>query len=105
MIKRFIGICVAAAVLAVTGKMVSDYAETKPSLKNVKDKLKKTGKDFTADCKEVLVLQNAFSLVNFQQKIQCQQKPVSLVLFQRQCCCTTSICSIVFFFRGFSQKN
>lgn len=43
-----------AAVLAVTGKMVSDYAETKPSLKNVKNKLKKTGKDFTTDCKEVL---------------------------------------------------
>lgn len=36
MIKRFIGTCVAAAALAVTGKMVSDYAETKPSLKNVK---------------------------------------------------------------------
>ena len=44
MIKRFIGTCVAATALAVTGKMVSDYAETKPSLKNVKDKLKKTGK-------------------------------------------------------------
>ena len=54
MIKRFIGTCVAAVALAVTGKMVSDYAETKPSMKNVKDKLKKTGKDFTADCKEVL---------------------------------------------------
>lgn len=33
--------------------MVSDYAETKPSLKNVKDNLKKTGKDFMADCKDV----------------------------------------------------
>ena len=54
MIKRFTVICIAAVALAVTGKMVSDYAETKPSLKNVKDKLKKTGKDFTADCKEVL---------------------------------------------------
>ena len=54
MITRFTGICIAAVALAVTGKMVSDYAETKPSLKNVKDKLKKTGKDFTADCKEVL---------------------------------------------------
>lgn len=40
--------------LAVTGKLVSDYAETKPALKNVKDKLKKTGEDFTSNCKEVL---------------------------------------------------
>ena len=54
MIKRFIGTCLAAAALAVTVKMVSDYAETKPSLKNVKDKLKKTGKDFTADLREVV---------------------------------------------------
>ena len=54
MIKRFIGTCVAATVLAVTGKLVSDYAETKPALKNVKDKLKKTGEDFASNCKEVL---------------------------------------------------
>mgnify|MGYP006058721095 FL=1 len=45
MIKKIVG--------TVAGKMVSDFAETKPSLKNVKDKLKKTGKDFTADCKDV----------------------------------------------------
>lgn len=49
-----VGTVVTAAVLAVTGKMVSDYAETKPALKNVKDKLKKTGKDFSLNCKEVL---------------------------------------------------
>ena len=54
MIKRFIGTCVTAAALAVVGKLISDYAETKPGPKNVKDKLKKTGKDFTADCKDVL---------------------------------------------------
>ena len=54
MIKRFIGTCIAATALVVTGKMVSDYAETKPSLKNVKDKLKKTGKDFISDFKEVV---------------------------------------------------
>ena len=54
MIKRFIGTCVAAVALAVTGKMVSDYAETKPALKNVKDKLKKTGQDLSSNCKEVL---------------------------------------------------
>ena len=49
-----VGTVVTAAVLAVTGKMVSDYAETKPALKNVKDKLKKTGEDFASNCKEVL---------------------------------------------------
>lgn len=54
LIKKLIGTCIAATVLAVTGKVVSDYAETKPALKNVKDKLKKTGKDFSANCKEVL---------------------------------------------------
>ena len=54
MIKRFVGTVVTAAVLAVTGKLVSDYAETKPALKNVKDKLKKTGEDFASNCKEVL---------------------------------------------------
>lgn len=54
MIKRFIGTCVAATALAVTGKVVSDYAETKPALKNVKDKLKKTGREFSSNCKEVL---------------------------------------------------
>ena len=54
MIKKLIGTCIAATVLVVTGKVVSDYAETKPALKNVKDKLKKTGKDFSANCKEVL---------------------------------------------------
>lgn len=53
MIKKLVGTVLGAVVLTVTGKMVSDYAETKPSLKNVKDKLEKTGKDFTADCKEV----------------------------------------------------
>ena len=54
MIKRFVGTVVTAATLAVTGKLVSDYAETKPALKNVKDKLKKTGVDFASNCKEVL---------------------------------------------------
>lgn len=54
MIKRFVGTVVTAAALAVTGKLVSDYAETKPALKNVKDKLKKTGQDFSSNCKEVL---------------------------------------------------
>lgn len=54
MIKRLFCTCIAATALIVTGKMVSDYAETKPGLKNIKEKLKKTSKDFTADFKEVL---------------------------------------------------
>ena len=54
MVKKIVCTCVTAAVLVAAGKMVSDYAETKPSLKNVKDKLNKTGKDFTDDCKDVL---------------------------------------------------
>ena len=37
MIKKLIGTCITATVLAVTGKVVSDYAETKPALKNVND--------------------------------------------------------------------
>ena len=53
MIKKIFGTVVGAVVLTVAGKMVFDFAETKPSLKNVKDKLKKTGKDFTEDCKDV----------------------------------------------------
>ena len=54
MIKRLFCTCIAATALVVTGKMISDYAETKPGLKNVKEKLKKTGKDFISDFKEVV---------------------------------------------------
>ena len=54
MIKRLFCTCIAATALVVTGKMVSDYAETKPGLKNVKEKLMKTGKDFISDFKEVV---------------------------------------------------
>jgi len=54
MIKRLFCTCIATAALAVTVKMVSNYAETKPSLKNVKEKLKKTSKDFISDFKEVV---------------------------------------------------
>ena len=61
MIKRVLGICFTAAALVITGKMISDYAETKPALKNVKDKLKKTGQDFSDDFKEVgLAIKQAF---------------------------------------------
>lgn len=55
MIRRFLSTCVTAAVIVVAGKMVSDYAETKPELKNIKEKIKKTGNDFSADCKEVVI--------------------------------------------------
>ena len=54
MIKRLFCTCIATAALAVTVKMVSDYAETKPGLKNVKEKLMKTSKDFISDFKEVV---------------------------------------------------
>ena len=54
MIKRLFCTCIAATALVVTGKMVSDYAETKPGLKNVKEKIKKSGKDFLSDFKEVV---------------------------------------------------
>ncbi len=61
MIKRVLGTCFTAAALVFTGKMISDYAETKPALKNVKDKLKKTGQDFSDDFKEVgLAIKQAF---------------------------------------------
>ena len=53
MLRRVLSTCVSAAVIAVAGKLVSDYAETKPELKNIKEKIKKTGNDFSADCKEV----------------------------------------------------
>ncbi len=54
MIKKLMGTLVTGAALAIAGKLVSDYAETKPELKNVKDKLKKTGKDLSSDCMDVL---------------------------------------------------
>lgn len=54
MIKKFLGTCVTATLVAVAGKKLSDYAETKPGLKNVKDKLKKTARDFSDDCKDVI---------------------------------------------------
>ena len=68
MIKRFVGTVVTAAALAVTGKLVSDYAETKPALKNVKDKLKKTGEDFASNCKKFWMLQDVFLQVKNQMK-------------------------------------
>lgn len=53
MVRRFFANCIAAGVAVAAGKMLSDYAETRPPLKNVKDALKKTGADLKADCIEV----------------------------------------------------
>lgn len=53
MIKKILRTCVSAAVLAAAGKMVSDYAETNPALKEIKDKVIKTCDDFTTDSKDV----------------------------------------------------
>lgn len=54
MLRKLAANCIAAAVLVVAGKLISDYAETKPALKNVKDKIKKTCQDFADNGKEVL---------------------------------------------------
>ena len=68
MIKKIFGTVVGAVVLTVAGKMVSDFAETKPSLKNVKDKLKKQEKTLRRIAKMFLMLQGVCLPVNFQQK-------------------------------------
>ena len=68
MIKKIFGTVVGAVVLTVAGKMVSDFAETKPSLKNVKDKLKKQEKTLQRIAKMFLMLQGVCLPVNFQQK-------------------------------------
>ena len=47
MIKKLIGTCIAATVIAVTGKVVSDYAETKPA--NCKEVLDATRRVFTGE--------------------------------------------------------
>ena len=68
MIKKIFGTVVGAVVLTVAGKMVSDFVETKPSLKNVKDKLKKQEKTLQRIAKMFLMLQGVCLPVNFQQK-------------------------------------
>ena len=74
MIKKIFGTVVGAVVLTVAGKMVSDFAETKPSLKNVKDKLKKQEKTLRRIAKMFLMLQGVCLPVNFQQKIPWSKK-------------------------------
>lgn len=56
------------------GKMVSDFVETKPSLKNVKDKLKKQEKTLRRIAKMFLMLQGVYLPVNFQQKTPWSKK-------------------------------
>lgn len=53
MLKRIIVDCLICSALVVGGKIISNVAEKNPKLKVVKDNIKKTGKDFSANCKEV----------------------------------------------------
>ena len=53
MIKRIIVECLICSALVAGGKIISNVAEKNPKLKVVKDNIKKTGKDFSANCKEV----------------------------------------------------
>ena len=53
MIKRFVKDVFLAAGVIVGGKVLVDYAEKNPKLKIVKDKICKTGKDFSENCKEL----------------------------------------------------
>ena len=53
MIKRIIVDCLICSALVAGGKIISNVAEKNPKLKIVKDNVKKTGKDFFENCKEV----------------------------------------------------
>ena len=53
MLKRIIVDCLICSALVAGGKIISNVAEKNPKLKVVKDNIKKTGKDFSANCKEV----------------------------------------------------
>ena len=52
MLKRIIVDCLICSALVAGGKIVSNVAEKNPKLKVVKDNVKKTGRDFSANCKE-----------------------------------------------------
>ena len=54
MLKRIIVDWLICSALVAGGKIISNVAEKNPKLKVVKDNIKKTGKDFSANCKEVL---------------------------------------------------
>ncbi len=51
--SKFIGGVAATIGLYAAGKALSAYAEKKPELKAVKDKLARAKDDIAADCKEV----------------------------------------------------
>lgn len=53
MLKRIIVDCLICSALVAGGKFISNVAEKNPKLKVVKDNIKKTGKDFSVNCKEV----------------------------------------------------
>ncbi|MBP5465265.1 MAG: hypothetical protein J6Y13_08875 [Treponema sp.] len=53
MMKRFVAGVVFAGAVAVGVKKLSEYAEGRSELKNIKDKLAKTKNDFVADCRDL----------------------------------------------------
>mgnify|MGYP003548707087 FL=1 len=53
MFYRIIRDCLIIADLVINVKLLSVYTEKNPKLKVVKDNIKKTGKDFSENCKEV----------------------------------------------------
>ena len=53
MFYRIIRDCLIVADLVINVKLLSVYTEKNPKLKVVKDNIKKAGKDFSANCKEV----------------------------------------------------
>lgn len=53
MIKRMIRDCILAAGVIVGGKAALKYVDKNPKLKVVKDKICKTGKDFSENCKDI----------------------------------------------------
>ena len=53
MFYRIIRDCLIVADLVINVKLLSVYTEKNPKLKVVKDNVKKTGRDFSANCKEV----------------------------------------------------
>ena len=53
MMKRFVAGVVFAGAVAVGVKKLSEYADGRSGLKDIKDKLAKTKNDFVADCRDL----------------------------------------------------
>lgn len=53
MFYRIIRDCLIVADLVINVRLLSVYTEKNPKFKVVKDNIKETGKDFSANCKEV----------------------------------------------------